>query len=128
MGDPLVGYHKYCLCEAAIVGQIPSSHIPMYPYSSSMRAMPASMFSGSAGCLEEDSRYSPLGDVNGEGRTDESDATACQARCLGVAGCSFFSFWADGGCHLSSSAATKTTASGVTAGPKTCAGALVTTD
>jgi len=43
-------------------------------------------------------------DMGGQGRTVEADASACQARCAGVAGCAYFTFWSgDGGCHLQDS-------------------------
>jgi len=76
-------------------------------------------------CYEQDSKYIPIDDIIGQGRTVESDVVGCQARCERVSGCSYFSFWANGGCHLSSSAATKAPgslpgSSGVTAGPKAC--------
>ena len=73
-------------------------------------------------CYEQDSKYIPIDDISGQGRTVASDAVECQTRCEGVSGCSYFSFWADGGCHLSSSAAAKASSSGVTAGPKACSG------
>ena len=72
-------------------------------------------------CVRQDSKYSPIDDISGQRRTVEKDATACQTRCAGVTGCSFFSFWAkDGGCHLSSRAAVLRQASGVTSGPSSC--------
>jgi len=60
-------------------------------------------------------------DMAGQGRTSEESPEACQARCNGVAGCEFFTFWVDGGCHLQSSAAReKEAAASVISGPKEC--------
>ena len=75
-------------------------------------------------CYKINSRYNPIDDISGEGRTEEESAWACQARCATVATCSFFSFWSlSGGCHLSSEAAViEETPQTVTAGPRTCSG------
>ena len=73
------------------------------------------------GCFQQSFQYSPIDDISGQDRTVEPDAAACQTRCAGVAGCSFFSFWADrGGCHLSSEAGVLGQMNGVTAGPSSC--------
>merc|ERR1711997_262685 len=71
-------------------------------------------------CFHGSSSYDPIDDIAGEGRSTEVSAAACQERCAGVPSCNFFSFWHDGGCHLSSSAATIKTVGGITAGPKHC--------
>ena len=39
--------------------------------------------------------------ILGEGRSDEKSWEACQQRCGKVSKCGYFSFWGDGGCHLS---------------------------
>ena len=64
--------------------------------------------------------YKPIDNVPKQSRTTESDAVACQKRCFNVEGCSYFSFYDDGGCHLSSHAASRKTEVGVTAGLKVC--------
>ena len=75
-----------------------------------------------SGCIERGMKYSPIDDISGQGRTSESNVNACQKRCENTGDCSFFSFWDDGGCHLSSKAATKVDAPGVSSGPKVCPG------
>jgi len=71
-------------------------------------------------CYSSNSMYHPIDNVDQQVRTSELNATACQNRCSNVKGCSYFSFWANGGCHLSNSSSTKKTQDGVTSGPKTC--------
>jgi len=40
-------------------------------------------------------------DMVGQSRSVETSSFACQARCAGVSGCAFFTFWpTDGGCHI----------------------------
>jgi hypothetical protein len=60
-------------------------------------------------------------------RTDESDASTCQARCQDTTDCSFFSFWPDGGCHLQDDTAVRSEDLGLngletapTSGPQSC--------
>ena len=60
-------------------------------------------------------------------RTDESDASTCQTRCQDTTGCSFFSFWPDGGCHLQDDTAVRSEDLGEhgletapTSGPQSC--------
>jgi len=40
--------------------------------------------------------------MDGQEKTLEADAKACQVRCAGVNGCAHFTFWPDGGCLLTS--------------------------
>ena len=70
--------------------------------------------------------YDPIDNVDQQGRTSESDASACQNCCSNVEGCSYFSFWADGDCHLCTNSATKKAQVGVTSGPKICQKCKVT--
>ena len=67
--------------------------------------------------------FSPTDDISGEARTHERSAAACQARCVLVPPCGFFSYWADeGGCHLSGGGAVPSRSPGVVSGPARCSG------
>ena len=46
----------------------------------------------------------PLDGVAGQGRTSEPSFLACQERCASTGGCEYWSWWPDGGCHLTSGA------------------------
>ena len=72
-------------------------------------------------CIEVDGKYMPL-DMPGEGRTVTDSASACQDRCLNTEGCSYFSWWNDGGCHIQDSSAVLTSGAGASVhyGPKSC--------
>ena len=80
-------------------------------------------------CIQRNVAYSPI-DIPGHGRTVESNAKSCQKRCANTKGCSYFSFWDNGGCHLSGPEAIKENSCpgdncGITtAGPKVCPGKL----
>ena len=63
--------------------------------------------------------------MEGEGRTQEASVHACQTRCANTEGCSFFSFWPDGGCHLQGPNAVKAEQFDAISGPKRCAGNFV---
>merc|ERR1712088_506709 len=64
-----------------------------------------------ANCIEVDGKYMPL-DMPGQKRTVTDSASACQDRCLNTEGCSYFSWWNDGGCHLQDSSAKLTSGVG----------------
>ncbi|CAE7233164.1 unnamed protein product [Symbiodinium natans] len=71
-------------------------------------------------CLREGERWEPI-NMPGQSRTDTENWQDCQRRCLKVTGCSHFSYWQDGGCHLQDSSATMVVAPAyVTSGPPTC--------
>lgn len=70
-------------------------------------------------CFQSGYRYMPL-DMRGHGRTEESTAEQCQARCAATFGCAYFSYWADGGCHLQDSSAVPEEWAAATSGPATC--------
>eukprot|EP00931_Biecheleriopsis_adriatica_P060391 TRINITY_DN3626_c1_g1_i3.p1 TRINITY_DN3626_c1_g1~~TRINITY_DN3626_c1_g1_i3.p1 ORF type:complete len:1029 (+),score=110.24 TRINITY_DN3626_c1_g1_i3:286-3372(+) len=70
-------------------------------------------------CFEHAGHYKPV-DMNGQSRTSEATANACQQRCASVTGCAHFSWWRDGGCHLQDSNATWQHNSEATAGSPTC--------
>jgi len=59
-------------------------------------------------------------DMPGHGRSKEPVMTDCQWRCAKTSGCKHFSYWKDGGCHLSGSNAKEHYGGGITAGPDTC--------
>ena len=44
-------------------------------------------------CSRVNQRYDPLDNILGQGRSVELSARACQARCLVVHGCAYYSFW-----------------------------------
>ena len=48
-------------------------------------------------------RYDPVDSVPGEARTVAAREQDCADRCARVTGCAHWSWWTDGGCHLSSS-------------------------
>ena len=39
--------------------------------------------------------------ISGQGRTTEKSPQACRERCSKVSTCVFYSYWGNGGCHLS---------------------------
>jgi hypothetical protein len=59
------------------------------------------------------SKYSTYDD-GGFTRSVEDDVGACGDRCLQTTGCSFYSYWEDGGCHLTQSSSAKPVAWSVT--------------
>jgi len=60
-------------------------------------------------------------DLEGSGRTTEASWKECSMRCADTAGCSYFAFWPDGGCHISGSdAVAKPVDAPVIAGPGSC--------
>ena len=61
-------------------------------------------------------RYQPIDDIGGQPRTEAASALDCAARCGAVPQCAHWSMWADGGCHLSSSAASRESETGVVSG------------
>ena len=82
-----------------------------------------------ADCIEVDGKYLMPGeilDMSGEDRTVTDSASACQDRCLNTDGCSYFSWWDDGGCHLQDSSAELTSGAGANVhyGPKSCASGI----
>lgn len=52
------------------------------------------------GCFYQTHGHVPLDGVPGEWRTSEQSPLACQQRCADTNGCAFFSYWPNGGCHL----------------------------
>jgi len=50
------------------------------------------------GC-EEWMTFSPV-DMPGQGRSVEVSQVECRKRCEGITGCTHFTYWADGGCHM----------------------------
>eukprot|EP00444_Apocalathium_aciculiferum_P000880 CAMPEP_0183410310 /NCGR_PEP_ID=MMETSP0370-20130417/19489_1 /TAXON_ID=268820 /ORGANISM="Peridinium aciculiferum, Strain PAER-2" /LENGTH=609 /DNA_ID=CAMNT_0025593135 /DNA_START=168 /DNA_END=1997 /DNA_ORIENTATION=+ len=74
-------------------------------------------------CFTTDLTYQPL-DMSGHYFSTESDAWACQARCAGIEGCAYFSFFrrgANGDCHVTSVGAYVQAGSiGFVAGPREC--------
>jgi len=77
-------------------------------------------------CFEDGVHYEPV-DMNGQSRTSEATANACQQRCASVTGCAHFSWWRDGGCHLQDSNATRQQNRAARAGIPTCATSRTTT-
>jgi len=72
-------------------------------------------------CFTVDFQYDPVDNVEGQGRTQESGPEACAERCKNVQDCQYFSFWPDGGCHLSDVTAVLKESKGIIAGPgSTC--------
>ena len=71
-------------------------------------------------CLRYNTQYTPFDDIPGQARTVESSAKACQARCASVQRCAYFTFWADGGCHLSTAAGVLGPRPEVVVGPAVC--------
>ena len=64
-------------------------------------------------------KYSPL-DMPGQSKSLENGAVDCQSRCKNTAGCSYFSFWEDGTCHLQDSDATTEIDHFAISGPSRC--------
>ena len=56
-------------------------------------------------CATPGGAYLP--NMAGQGRTVTPSVAACQLRCVSVSGCAFFSWYADGGCHIHDSTATR---------------------
>lgn len=83
------------------------------------------------GCYKKGMFYSDPNRIPGSARTEETNPTACQARCTATSGCSHFTFWPDGGCLLTGSGsrlkASPTKHSGTVVGPKVCAPRTATT-
>jgi len=78
-----------------------------------------------APCFQTGHKHTPsnmlLPDGSRSGRTKEDSREACQSRCRKQAGCSHFSYWSDGGCHLQDEHATLTSDWGSTVtGPPQC--------
>lgn len=69
-------------------------------------------------CFSVNVRFQPL-DMPGQAPTDESSASACQARCEVVPNCVHFS-WSGGGCHLQDDSAQQVPAPYFVAGPPSC--------
>mmetsp|Transcript_52414 Transcript_52414/g.93945 ORF Transcript_52414/g.93945 Transcript_52414/m.93945 type:complete len:681 (-) Transcript_52414:106-2148(-) len=72
-------------------------------------------------CAETAFRYDPV-DMANQGRTVEASYQACRNRCVYTAGCNYYSYWPDGGCHITDASAQKVTAENfqVISGPKDC--------
>lgn len=60
-------------------------------------------------------------DYGDHNRTIETSPEDCQTRCQQTTDCAFFSYWNDGGCHLSLAGATAVEEHGVISGPPSCA-------
>ena len=50
-------------------------------------------------------KYDPLDNIPGQGRTTTSSAAECHERCATTVGCAYWSRWNNQGCHLSSAVA-----------------------
>ncbi|CAE7552016.1 unnamed protein product [Symbiodinium natans] len=75
---------------------------------------------GKADCSWKARKWLPL-DMPGQGRTVTGTWQECQRRCSKVSGCSHFSWWSDGGCHIQDSTSTEAiTGNHVTSGPPSC--------
>lgn len=78
-------------------------------------------------CLINGKRYSP--DMEGGERTNQKNALACKKHCENLEGktkCKYFSFWPDGGCHLSDeSAQLQSDPYGAISGDRECTATLV---
>lgn len=73
----------------------------------------------SPGCFQDDVQWKPM-DLPGQGRTQEANAESCQKRCAGVSGCSHFTWWRDGGCHVSGTGSRSEKVVSLVAGPPHC--------
>jgi len=60
------------------------------------------------------------GRVQGTSKSRELSAADCQKRCAATKGCSTFSWWSSGDCHLQPRGATPSNATNVTAGASSC--------
>mmetsp|Transcript_31195 Transcript_31195/g.58557 ORF Transcript_31195/g.58557 Transcript_31195/m.58557 type:complete len:509 (+) Transcript_31195:111-1637(+) len=70
-------------------------------------------------CLEPEHVWTPS--MTDQARTDEPDHISCRARCLGVQGCSHWSYYLGGGsCYLQNASATKTEGKGAVSGIPGC--------
>eukprot|EP00445_Apocalathium_hangoei_P079935 CAMPEP_0204179470 /NCGR_PEP_ID=MMETSP0361-20130328/50179_1 /ASSEMBLY_ACC=CAM_ASM_000343 /TAXON_ID=268821 /ORGANISM="Scrippsiella Hangoei, Strain SHTV-5" /LENGTH=654 /DNA_ID=CAMNT_0051138733 /DNA_START=10 /DNA_END=1970 /DNA_ORIENTATION=- len=77
-----------------------------------------------APCFASNVFYGPVANMPGTEKTSETNAAACQARCAATAGCTHFTFWPDGGCHLTDNTAMQvSTQQAAEAGPPKCPGA-----
>lgn len=70
-------------------------------------------------CFLKDVKFEP-NTMKGTSRVTLASTAACQELCVKTEGCAFFSYWANGGCHLQAEGASMRRAVGVIAGPKTC--------
>ena len=77
---------------------------------------------GNASCYSSTGGQHPLNGVAGQFRTVTPTAALCQQRCEHVQGCGYFSWWADGGCHITGTNATLTRigSGSIVSGPKSC--------
>jgi len=71
------------------------------------------------GCIERNVRYDPI-NMGQEGRTVHPNIAGCRQRCAGVAGCAHFSWWPNGGCHITHNESTAIYGYLITGGPPTC--------
>ena len=76
-------------------------------------------------CVEVDTSYEPL-DMVGQSQSREPSMLACQQRCARTFGCTHFTYWMDGGCHLQDENSHAFAETGKwnrpSAGPATCDG------
>merc|ERR1719296_590232 len=72
-------------------------------------------------CFLSGIEYHPL-NMHGQSRSQTHSAAECQHRCRGTHGCSHFSWWADGGCHLQDAGAQEGPGYASAAGPAICEG------
>ncbi|CAJ1417518.1 unnamed protein product [Effrenium voratum] len=70
-------------------------------------------------CFQNDLSYRPV-NMKLQRRSKERSALSCQRRCARVAGCSHFSYWSDGGCHLQDDDAQLSAEPGAVSGPPDC--------
>ena len=68
--------------------------------------------------MHPNSKYNPIDDIPGQGRSDAAIRDDCRDRCAAVAECAYWSRWSNGGCHLSSKNAVRVSSSGVDSGAK----------
>ena len=73
-------------------------------------------------CIFPNQRPPNLDSIPGQGRTLESDMSACRKRCARLTTCVYWSYWNNGGCHLSAGGKPLKTENRVTTGknPKLC--------
>lgn len=70
-------------------------------------------------CFENRHKFDP--DMADTERSVERSPGSCQRRCSATSGCSHFTWWSDGGCHLQGAgAARKAAGDDVVSGPATC--------
>ena len=71
---------------------------------------------------EPNSRYNPIDDISGQGRSEAATNDVCRDRCTAVVGCAYWSRWSNGGCHLSSKNAVRaSTSESIASGTRTAA-------